>query len=95
MTEVVSPCWLAGDGAVATTAWAEFPETLRFPTTGVSVRGVVEVLGRALDTVSLVAEIRDAGEGLADGKRSCEIAMTTSERNRARKKRLSIQGTGS
>jgi hypothetical protein len=29
------------------------------------------------------------------GKSSCEIAITTRERNRARKKRLSIQGTGS
>ena len=33
--------------------------------------------------------------GLEGGKSSCEIAITTSERNRARKKRLSIQGTGS
>jgi hypothetical protein len=35
------------------------------------------------------------GLGLTGGKSSCEIAITTSERNRARKKRLSIQGTGS
>jgi hypothetical protein len=35
------------------------------------------------------------GLGLPGGKSSCEIAITTSERNRARKKRLSIQGTGS
>jgi hypothetical protein len=35
------------------------------------------------------------GFGLPGGKSSCEIAITTSERNRARKKRLSIQGTGS
>jgi hypothetical protein len=32
---------------------------------------------------------------LTDGKRSCETAITISERKRARKKRLSIQGTGS
>ena len=35
------------------------------------------------------------GFGFIGGKSSCEIAITTSERNRARKKRLSIQGTGS
>ena len=31
----------------------------------------------------------------AGGKSSCETAIAISERNRARKKRLSIQGTGS
>ena len=46
------------------------------------------------------AEIESAatevpGFGFNGGKSSCEIAITTSERNRARKKRLSIQGTGS
>src|SRR6185295_13987177 len=35
------------------------------------------------------------GAGFAGGNNSCETAMTTSDRNRARKKRLSIQGTGS
>ncbi len=33
--------------------------------------------------------------GFGGGNRSWETAMTMSERNRARKKRLSIQGTGS
>ena len=33
--------------------------------------------------------------GLEGGNSSCEIAITISERKRARKKRLSIQGTGS
>jgi len=33
--------------------------------------------------------------GLAGGNSSWETAMTMSERNKARKKRLSIQGTGS
>jgi hypothetical protein len=33
--------------------------------------------------------------GFAGGKRSCEIAITISDRKRARKKRLSIYGTGS
>ena len=35
------------------------------------------------------------GPDLAAGKSSCETAIAISERNRARKKRLSIQGTGS
>ena len=35
------------------------------------------------------------GAGLAGGNNSCEAAMTMSERNKAKKKRLSIQGTGS
>ena len=35
------------------------------------------------------------GVALAGGKSSCETAIAMSERNRARKKRLSIQGTGS
>jgi len=33
--------------------------------------------------------------GLADGNSSWETAMTMSDRNKAKKKRLSIQGTGS
>ena len=33
--------------------------------------------------------------GLAGGNSSWETAMTMSERNKAKKKRLSIQGTGS
>ena len=47
---------------------------------------------------STEVESADAGVpglGLTGGKSNCEIAITTSERNRARKKRLSIQGTGS
>ena len=35
------------------------------------------------------------GAGFVGGKINCEIAITMSDRNRARKKRLSIQGTGS
>ena len=35
------------------------------------------------------------GVGLAGGKSSCETAIAISERNKARKKRLSIHGTGS
>jgi hypothetical protein len=41
------------------------------------------------------AVVREPGLGLDTGNNSCETAITTSERNRARKKRLSIQGTGS
>ena len=33
--------------------------------------------------------------GLGDGNSSWETAMTMSDRNKAKKKRLSIQGTGS
>ena len=96
MTEVVSARWLTADGARATTAGAEFLGAFKFSTTGVStVDVVVEALGGLPDRLSPAAELRDAAVRLADGKRSCEIAMTTSERNRARKKRLSIQGTGS
>jgi len=60
------------------------------------------VLG--LDDVerAIVAEValesawrRVATTGLDGGNSSCEIAITISERKRARKKRLSIQGTGS
>jgi hypothetical protein len=35
------------------------------------------------------------GAGFTGGNSSCETAITMSERNRAKKKRLSIQGTGS
>ena len=58
-----------------------------------SVEGVDEA-----DLASTEVESDDTdvqGLGLTGGKSSCEIAITTSERNRARKKRLSIQGTGS
>jgi hypothetical protein len=42
---------------------------------------------------SLGAAVRFAG--LAGGNSSWDAAMTMSERNKAKKKRLSIQGTGS
>ena len=44
---------------------------------------------------SLAGETREPGVGLAGGNNSCETAMTTSERNAASIRRLSIQGTGS
>ena len=47
------------------------------------------------ELVSLAGDIRELGVVLAGGNSSCETAITMSERNRARKKRLSIQGTGS
>ena len=43
---------------------------------------------RALESFAF----RRAGTGRADGNRSCVIAMTISDRNSARKKRLSITG---
>jgi hypothetical protein len=44
---------------------------------------------------SLASDTREPDVGLVGGNTSCETAITMSERNRARKKRLSIQGTGS
>jgi hypothetical protein len=44
---------------------------------------------------SLAVVVSEPGAGLTAGNNSCETAITMSERNRARKKRLSIQGTGS
>jgi hypothetical protein len=50
----------------------------------------------ALASTELESDGTDVpGLGLTGGKSNCEMAITTSERNRARKKRLSIQGTGS
>ena len=48
----------------------------------------LDVLLESLGTVLRAA-------GLADGNSSWETAMTMSDRNKAKKKRLSIQGTGS
>jgi hypothetical protein len=47
----------------------------------------------ALESLALGAG--EAGVGFTGGNSSCETAIIMSERNRARKKRLSIQGTGS
>ena len=58
-----------------------------------SVEGVDEAAVAPTEVESDRADV--PGLGLTGGKSSCEIAITTSERNRARKKRLSIQGTGS
>jgi hypothetical protein len=52
---------------------------------------VAGLAGVALES----ARKRVATIGLEGGNSSCEIAITISERMRARKKRLSIQGTGS
>jgi len=52
------------------------------------------VVARATESLAVSGRCVD-GAGFGGGNSSCETAMTTSERNRARKKRLSIQGTGS
>ena len=52
------------------------------------------VLTRVAESLGLAERALD-GTGLGGGNSSCESAMTTSDRKRARKKRLSIQGTGS
>jgi len=44
---------------------------------------------------SPAGDIRELVVVFGAGNSSCETAITMSERNRARKKRLSIQGTGS
>lgn len=57
---------------------------------------VEDVDEAALPSTEVESDDADVpGLGFTGGKSSCEIAITTSERNRARKKRLSIQGTGS
>ena len=58
-----------------------------------SVEGIDETVLPSTEVESDGADV--PGFGLTGGKSSCEIAITTSERNSARKKRLSIQGTGS
>jgi len=55
--------------------------------------GDTTLVSRELE--SLAGDTRELGVVLGDGNSSCETAITMSERNRARKKRLSIQGTGS
>jgi hypothetical protein len=61
---------------------------------GAGATAVAEVPGGVvLPAVSTGTEV--VRTGLAGGNNSCDRAITISERNRARKKRLSIQGTGS
>jgi len=49
---------------------------------------------RVVESLRLAERWLD-GTGFGGGNSSCESAITTSDRKRARKKRLSIQGTGS
>ena len=65
--------------------------------TGVAVVGSTPGVDEAVDA-ALPAEstgVVVVRAGLGAGNSSCDRAMTISERNNARKKRLSIQGTGS
>jgi hypothetical protein len=55
--------------------------------------GVTALFKRELE--SPADDTRDPGVVFDVGNSSCATAITMSERNRARKKRLSIQGTGS
>jgi hypothetical protein len=55
--------------------------------------GSATFFGRELE--SPADDTRELGVVFGAGNSSCETAITMSERNRARKKRLSIQGTGS
>jgi hypothetical protein len=57
-----------------------------------------DIEGDPVRTADVVLESTDgrfAGRGFEGGNSSCETAIAISERKRARKKRLSIQGTGS
>jgi len=59
-----------------------------------------EAVGCVDDAVPLVVPLESfgtalRGAGLAEGNSSWETAMAMSDRNKAKKKRLSIQGTGS
>ena len=58
-----------------------------------AVAGSAAFFGRELE--SPAGGTREPGVVFGVGNSSCETAITMSERNRARKKRLSIQGTGS
>jgi hypothetical protein len=61
-------------------------------------RAVVDVEAdpaREADVALESSNGRLAGNGFDGGNSSCETAIAISERKRARKKRLSIQGTGS
>jgi hypothetical protein len=55
--------------------------------------GVPPSFGRELESPD--GDTRELVAVFGAGNSSCEAAITMSERNRARKKRLSIQGTGS
>ena len=55
--------------------------------------GTPMFFGRELESPE--GDIAEPGARFAGGNSSCATAITMSERNRARKKRLSIQGTGS
>ena len=62
-----------------------------FPADDVAVVSVTAVLVEAFKAVESVAPADFAtGVGFETGNRICESAITISERNRARKKRLSI-----
>jgi hypothetical protein len=82
---------------------AEIPETVFGGVAGARVESDVVITVEGLDDdppalaelESTTVGIPEAGLVFGGGKSSCDIAITTSERNRARKKRLSIQGTGS
>jgi len=86
----------ATDGAAVAVLDATPTEVGAGPTDGPVVFAVEDaaVLTRVAESLEF-AERELGGTGLGGGNSSCESAMTTSERKRARKKRLSIQGTGS
>ena len=72
-------------------AFAEVPATGDCVTDGC----VEDALISRAAAESFVPVAGRGATGFAGGKRTCETAMAMSDRKRARKKRLSIQGTGS
>ena len=94
MTTVVSATAFAGACFVATAARA--CETV---VSGACLVDGCAATGDVEEAVFAIAEVESAARfgagGLEGGNKSCETAIAMSDRKRARKKRLSIQGTGS
>ena len=93
VVSVATRAVVSATGALVEAAFGSIVELELALGAGASVEGVDETVLASTEVESDGADV--PGLGLTGGKSSCEIAITTSERNRARKKRLSIQGTGS
>jgi len=89
---------ISGVPAFAATAVLEPPVVARgFEGTATDIGGAADCVDDAVSLVVLLESFAAAllGTDLDGGNSSWETAIAMSERNRARKKRLSIQGTGS
>jgi ethanolamine transporter EutH len=92
VTAVISA--VPGAAVVLETATARLCEGVVVGAFAIRV-SVDDALSFAAELESLAVRPRVVGTGLGGGNSSWEIAMTISDRKSARKKRLSIQGTGS